>query len=167
MNLYLFQLINSFAGRYSWLDKLGIFFADWFAYLVILSLLVIAWRHRWPKQLLVIPFGSAVAARVVVEIIRFFYHHPRPFVVLADTHKLLDESSYSFPSGHASFFFALATGIYFYNKKLGACYLLLATVISIARVFAGIHWPLDILAGAGLGIATAYLTARFSKTANQ
>jgi len=74
---------------------------------------------------------------------------------LTSVHKLISvsavENLQSFPSGHAIFFFALSTVIYSFNKKLGIFFLAFSTLMSIARIFVGVHWPSDILAGAILG----------------
>ena len=84
---------------------------------------------------------------------RYFYYYPRPFVIFQDVNQLLlHEQTGSFPSGHASFYFALAMGVYLYNKKLGKIYFILAFLISFARVFAGIHWPFDIAGGLAVGV---------------
>jgi len=72
--------------------------------------------------------------------------------------QLLEYSSgRSFPSGHAFFYFALATGILKYNKKIGKIFLILATFISFGRVFSGIHYLSDIIAGALMGILSALI----------
>ncbi len=67
----------------------------------------------------------------------------------------------SFPSDHAVLFFALATGVWLVNKKAGL-FLYVYTIVCIAlpRIFLGIHYPTDLLAGALLGIALGY-SAKF------
>jgi undecaprenyl-diphosphatase len=67
----------------------------------------------------------------------------------------------SFPSDHAVLFFALATGIWFVNKKAGL-FLHVYTIVCIVlpRIFLGIHYPTDMLAGALFGIALGY-SAKF------
>ena len=62
----------------------------------------------------------------------------------------------AFPSGHAAFFFALSTVVYFYNKKAGIGFFVASFLISISRVFGGVHWPTDILAGVLVGIFSAW-----------
>ena len=51
-------------------------------------------------------------------------------------------------------FFALATAVWFANRKWGAWYFILATLMGIARIYAGVHWPLDIIGGAAIGIVS-------------
>ena len=165
INIQLFKLINSWATKNYWLDQLMIFSAEWLGY-VLIALLVGAFLMNRGKywDMVVVSLGSAIVARFVfVEIIRFFYNNPRPFLVLQNVHQLISKDMEpSFPSGHASFYFALATGVYFYNKKAGYIYFVLAGLMGFARIFVGVHWPADIVAGAILGLLTA-VVVRFIK----
>ena len=77
--------------------------------------------------------------------------------------QLIPESGYSFPSGHAAFYFALSMGVYLYNKKLGAAFFVVSVLMGIARIFAGVHWPADILGGALVGIVTALLVNFYAR----
>ena len=95
------------------------------------------------------------------EIIRFFYHRPRPFITL-QVNQLLSENEWSFPSGHSAFFFAMAAAIYFYNKKWGIGFFIAAILMNISRIIAGVHYPTDILSGAIIGGATAYIVFYFA-----
>src|SRR3990167_579734 len=119
MDLEIFQAINNFAGRWGWLDWLGVFLAKDMAYIIV-GVLVILWLlKRESRRAIIIAFISAGIARgVFVTLIRWLYHRPRPILV-TDVHALVVNHEWSFPSGHASFFFALAMGIYLYNKKAG------------------------------------------------
>ena len=69
----------------------------------------------------------------------------------------------SFPSDHAVLFFALSTGMYLVNKKAGV-FLYLYTILGVAlpRIFLGIHYPTDILAGATLGVLLGYSAKWFA-----
>ena len=98
-----------------------------------------------------------------MELIRFFWERPRPFVENNITPLIEHAASASFPSGHAAFFFALGAIVYFYNKKAGILFLLGAAILSSARVFAFLHWPSDILAGAVIGITSAFLVVQLSR----
>ncbi|MEK9157757.1 MAG: phosphatase PAP2 family protein [Patescibacteria group bacterium] len=158
MNTQIFLLINNAAGRWPWLDRFMVFSAEYLMWAMVLVLLVLLATNynRW-KKLVLVSFVSAIVARgIIASIIKYFYSHPRPYWTIVETHLLLaKETQSSFPSGHTIFVFALATGVYLYNKKWGGWYILLACLVGFSRVFVGVHWPLDIMAGAVLGIATA------------
>ena len=65
----------------------------------------------------------------------------------------------AFPSYHAMLFMAIATGLWFLSRRLGAAaYAYVVLVILAPRVYLGMHHPTDVLIGAGLGIALAAAT---------
>jgi len=167
IDFYLFQQINNFAGQNLWSDTLAIFFSQYFGYILIFLLILFLIRNFRKYWLMVVQaFIAAILARfVIVEIIRYVLPKPRPFVE-NHVNLLVDRvNQFAFPSGHAAFFFAIATVVYFYNKKAGILFFLAGFLISISRVFSGIHWPSDILAGALVGILSGYLLIMiFKKT---
>jgi undecaprenyl-diphosphatase len=64
----------------------------------------------------------------------------------------------SFPSDHAALFFCLATILFFISRRAGALALLHALlVVSLTRIYLGIHYPSDILAGMLIGVGFASL----------
>lgn len=68
----------------------------------------------------------------------------------------------SFPSDHAAVYFTLAICLYFVSRKLGIFALCWAFfVTNLPRVYLGLHYPTDIVAGALLGIAIAYPAKNF------
>ncbi|MGD0576985.1 MAG: phosphatase PAP2 family protein [Candidatus Staskawiczbacteria bacterium] len=160
LDLLVFNFVNGFAGKWMWLDYLGMFFAlyfEYFLWLVLLLFLAVNFRKYWKMV-----FEAVVAAIItrffLVEIIRWLWFRPRPFLALNFV-PLINESAReaSFPSGHASFYFALSTIVYCYNKKAGILFYVASFLIVLARVFVGIHWPSDILAGAVLGILMGWI----------
>lgn len=75
-----------------------------------------------------------------------------------DTEALIHWSA--FPSDHAAVFFALATAIFFAWRRAGIlafCYV--AFIICLPRIYLGFHHPTDILGGAAIGVAIAWLAA--------
>lgn len=166
LNESLFFSLNSLAGQSPFSDNLIMFFAEWLPYLMVAFALGIflLWRDEKTKKtgaLLGALAAVAISRGVITEGIRFFYHHPRPAAVLEGVKTLLEEKSFSFPSGHGSFFFALSAVIYSYDKRLGIVFFCLSALMGISRISAGVHYPLDILAGAIIGAAVGFASARF------
>ena len=160
IDLYFFNLINGFAGKWAWLDCFGIFCAKYLGYVllfVLLIFLVVNWKKYW-KMVLEALVAAGFTRFVVAELVRTVWFRARPFVQL-NFAPLINQSSKeaSFPSGHATLFFALATIIYCYNKKAGIWFFVAGFFIAIGRVFVGVHWPSDILAGALLGILMGWI----------
>lgn len=133
-----------------------IFFSQYVLYLVAAGVLVWLFVKRKNIYAFIIVFAPAVFNRLVAtEIIRLFVHSARPFVALHMTSlvSVAQREWYgSFPSGHAIFLFSLATSVWLYDKRFGAALYALALAVGICRVFALLHWPADIFAGAVLGI---------------
>lgn len=103
-------------------------------------------------------FAAAGVALVLVKLINTLYNRPRPFEVVNNMHQLVfHQGGSAFPSGHASVFFAIAMGVYFYRPKWSVLFFAGAALISISRVIAGVHWPLDVLGGALVGILSAWV----------
>ena len=65
--------------------------------------------------------------------------------------------THSFPSGHATVAFACATVLALAVPRLRVPFFVLAALIAFSRVYVGVHYPFDVLAGAvlGVGLATA------------
>ena len=157
LNASLFATINSYAGHSIWLDRIGVFLAIYLTYLIVMGLVyggfLTGWRYG--RRMFWEAISAALIGRfVVVEIIHFFYKHPRPFMV-EQVNQLISESGWSFPSGHTTFLFALSMAVWFYNRKLGYILFAGSLLVGIARIYVGVHWPLDILGGIVLGTATA------------
>jgi len=86
----------------------------------------------------------------------------RPYDINPDIVLLIAKpKDYSFPSGHTMSSFASATAIFWHNKKLGVCALILGAAIAFSRLYLCVHYLTDILGGivigAGFGIAAVLL----------
>ena len=77
----------------------------------------------------------------------------RPYEVIPGLNCLVEKATdWSFPSGHASAAFASAVVIYKSRpKRLGVPCLILAFVISLSRLYVGIHYPSDVICGMIIG----------------
>ncbi len=166
MDYLIFRTINNLAGKSVCLDSLGIFLADRFCY-VLLGILILFLLKNYKKyrSMVIKAFAAGIIAWFfIAELVKFLWVRPRPFVENQVNLLLPHEADGSFPSGHASFFFALSTVVYLYNKKVGILFFIASALISISRVFVGIHWPTDILAGAIAGIFVGWLVNKVART---
>jgi len=157
----IFYLLNSLALKNLVFDYLIIFLADYFQYFLVIAFISLlffrAYLGRQRIKVALTVFVSMIIARFgVVSLIRFFYHRTRPFIDHS-VNWLISNNDFSFPSGHAALFFAMAMAVYFYNKKLGFWFFVAAILMGLSRIIAGVHYPSDIIGGATIGILTAYL----------
>ena len=169
MDEIIFQKINSFAGQWPLLDGLAIFSAEWLGYVLIVVLFIffLKKREKYGSVLVRALIAGFISRFVITEAIRFFWERQRPFVNNSVNLLLSHDATPSFPSGHAAFFFGFSALVYLYNKKLGLWFLIASALVALARVFGGVHWPSDVLAGAGVGIISAYLVDFIAKKIKQ
>lgn len=167
LDLSIFQALNGLANYSPFFDVIAIFFAKYLGYILIGVLLF--WLSRDiaknGKPIFLALCTAFITRFVIVEIIRSLWFRSRPFVDMT-AHLLLknyNPTESSFPSGHASFYFALSTVIYCYHRKLGIWLYGASIVMGISRIVVGVHWPSDILAGAVLGIGLGYISFRCYK----
>lgn len=158
MNNEIFYFFYNFAHRSAWLDSLIVFFADSFPYIVILLAIVfLFFYHRKPLKEILTVFYSGIFAYLLASIFKLFFYTPRPFDALEGIYPLFSRADYAFPSGHATFFFALAFSLLFRHRKTGVIFLIFAILISIARIVTGVHFPVDILGGLCLGFLISFI----------
>lgn len=70
----------------------------------------------------------------------------------------------SFPSGHAASAAAFAAGVALESRGWGAAVAPLAAAVAVSRVYTGVHYPSDVVAGAALGVGAAYVAHRLVPT---
>jgi undecaprenyl-diphosphatase len=164
LDIYIFTGINNFVGKYLWLDTLGIFLAQYFEYILLLILALFLFKNfkRYSGMVIESFFAAILAKEIFVDTIRQLIPTARPFV---NGFKLLiyHPVTASFPSAHAAFYFAIATTVYLHNKKAGLVFLLCASLIAIARVYVGVHWPFDIVVGSLVGVLSAIIVNKIAK----
>ncbi len=157
-----FNFIHQLVGQSRLLDLVAIFFADYSGYILILIALVIIFSvKKYKDRIFNLAFVSLIlllSNGIITQTIRFFFFRERPFVRL-NFAPLIEKSAFeaSLPSGHASFFFALAFAIFYLGeKRWSMIFLATSLIMGISRVYVGVHWPLDIVSGIAVAFVSAY-----------
>ena len=157
-NQIAFSFVHGWAGRSGFFDGLGVFFAEYLAYFMVAGFLVFAYYQKGTRKKIYVFCEGAIAVMLsrglVTEIIRQFYHHERPFSFFHFV-PLIPEAGWSFPSGHMAWFFALSMVIWYVNRKWGYWYFGLSALMGLSRIYVGVHWPYDIIAGMVIGVGSA------------
>ncbi len=95
-------------------------------------------------------------ANLVAWLLKLSIDRSRPSTVYAEPKPLVHAPhDGSFPSGHASTSFACATVLAFAAPRYAPAFYVLAAAIAWSRVYNGVHYPLDVLGGAALGVLVA------------
>ena len=118
-------------------------------WLTLAILAVLLMRRPLVFPLVVIAYFTSAA---IVDVLKLATDRPRPV-----DHPLVPEpTTSSFPSGHAATSFACAATLAWFGPREAAPFLFaVAAAIAYSRVYVGVHYPLDVLAGAAIGLLVA------------
>ncbi|MFA6257376.1 MAG: phosphatase PAP2 family protein [Candidatus Paceibacterota bacterium] len=164
MNNAIFYFFFSLSHQSTLLDNVVIFLAHYLPFLVVFAAFVyLVFYRKSLREFIVVFFSAGVAVLISKFILKILVHSARPPIALPGVQSLLTETSYAFPSDHATFFMALAVALFFVNKKVGWWFLFAALLIGFSRIAVGVHFPIDILGGFVLGAGISYLVAYFAK----
>jgi membrane-associated phospholipid phosphatase len=137
------------------IDKLG---AVW----VALALLVGAAARLGVARTLALgalAFVATFTADSLSFLVKDVTDRARPFEAHPSIHPLYTVHSSSFPAGHASTAFAGAVLLAFVAPRVAPFVLALAAAIAVSRVYVGVHYPTDVLAGALIGAPVGAVAA--------
>jgi membrane-associated phospholipid phosphatase len=134
----------------------------WFAIIIAASLLL----FKKTRNLGVLVLISYAVSGILAQFVKHLVEAPRPSVYFtyAQYHKFVEgvhlAGSNSFPSGHTTTAFSLASVLACFtkNKKLQFLYLILAMATGYSRIYLGQHFLTDVIVGAVLGTLTTIAT---------
>lgn len=149
-----FLAVNQYAGKMSLLDTVAIGAAELMPYLFIVVLGVLWFSADIERKKSSVLAGCSVLVGLLISYaVSLFYFHPRPFMQKLGTSLVSHAPDTSFPSDHTTLVFCIAIFLLFdrRTRKLGTLLCLLSAIGGMARVYVGVHFPLDILGAAVVG----------------
>lgn len=122
------------------------------------SFLLIVLSSGEPK-LTAIASGLALSAsHLPVHVLKQLFPRKRPYLMIEETKFPANPlQDYSFPSGHTTAIFAVVTPYVLFIPQLSIVLIPLGLLVGISRIYLGLHYPSDVLAGGILGSITGIL----------
>lgn len=151
-------IFDSLAQGFSGIGRYGLI---WF----LLGILIFFREEKRDHRFYLLFLATALLASVIPHLLlKPLFGRLRP-VWLPEALVFVPVNDYSFPSGHATFSFTMATLLSAYEPGWKTGLYTLAILISFSRIYLGVHYPLDVIAGGILGTligyTSFYLTRRF------
>ena len=173
----IFQLIN-INLNYPLFDSFFIFFHDFYKNLMFIIPLLTLWffsifkdKKRRLALVILIPLAIIITDQIG-SYIKDYKLRDRPYMAIESnkinllvkvsqnedgSYKQTQSSQKSFPSNHSANIWALSLIVGYLYANVKTYFIILASLISISRVYIGVHYPLDIIFGAIIGISVSSL----------
>jgi undecaprenyl-diphosphatase len=141
---------------------------DYFILAIIALILLALWfvgegmaqRESYHRAIVIAAVSMGSACGFVLAV-NHLYQHDAPFKAMPELMDTVNRIFYpivdpSFPSNTSAVTFAAAASLWQRSHKIGALMLIPAVLMPFAKVYAAVYWPSDVVAGAILGVLTAY-----------
>jgi len=159
----LFLAINATPSTPRWLIDIAIAIANDVIYVVPL-VLALLWLSgdRIRREAAVRAFCVAMLAQGINQLIGLMWTHPRPFMIGLGHTFLAHAPDSSFPSDHVTMFASIALTLLVVGvRSYGWLMVLAGVAVAWARVFVGVHFPLDMAGGVGVSLLAYAIVAPF------
>lgn len=159
-------LLEIFTGNpQSWsvLVLLSIFCAKFLIYIIPLHLCMLWFCGEQMERRVALSICTSICMALFIGyLISLIYFHPRPFAVGLTNPLIQHRSTASFPSNHALTIASYTANLYFYRYKVAFKFsTIFLCLICWGRIFVGVHYPFDILAGIILGYLVSWSIIQF------
>lgn len=143
-----------------------------FLLLIIIAAILYAQitRRKTLKKVAIIALAALLFSDAIAFVLKHMVHETRPFMSLDNVRLLVREDDLnSFPSGHTTSTVAVVTALILNMKELSKKHYLIldivlvifAVLIGFSRMYVGVHYPGDVLAGAVIGLIGAFTINHF------
>jgi len=163
--------LNGWVGTFPVLDNIvDVVVSDYLVPVALSTALLGLWfagknpeiRERYQKAVFV-GMSAIGLSNLSVFVINHIYFRPRPFTQYEVSLLFYRPTDSSFPANPAAIAFGVAIAVWMVNRRFGWALIAIASIFSISRVYAGVFYPSDIVAGALMGVMAAYLLSKVRK----
>ena len=153
-------------------DLLMPFITDFDNWLIPVVLIVIFLGFKYKKRGLIAVgcgiIGVAISDQLTSTFLKPLTGRARPCFELENVRLIIDQvRSLSFPSSHAANISVTAVIFSHFFPKAKIYLIILAVSVSFSRIYVGVHYPSDVIAGAGIGVIAGILIIKIYKISSQ
>lgn len=160
-NKNLFFDIYHLSLQNSLIDTLMIFGAVNLIYVIfILMLILYILGDPRDKKAIFLTLTSFIISQIVLRLIHLIFYEPRPFITFHLTPLIQGVPNPSFPSEHTTTLFVFAFSYFFCRSRFKMIFMIFAIWTGLARIYVGVHYPLDILGGILLGLISVLIARK-------
>lgn len=166
----LFLLINAPLGLTGLPLALAVFAAKDLIYVALLIMIGLwLWGNKIQKQMLLLAAIAAVLGLIISAVIGHVWFQARPFAQGLGNTYLQHVPDSSFPSDHVTFLASISFMLLWHRttRLVGFILFLITIVVAWARVFVGIHFPIDMFGALALGFLSALIVISCHKPINR
>lgn len=167
----IFAHIAQIGGKTPWADHFFLALSYWLFYFVLAAIFVrMFYKISMARSLIekkkffiegIVIIFSVLLTWIIVTLIKALVGFPRPFEVVEGIRVLrIHGLGESFPSGHTAIAAALAGAIKPYHHRAGLLLILFALLVGLSRVYLGVHFPVDVIAGFLIGLVISDLVQK-------
>lgn len=159
INNDLFRIINGLGKEFQYINLPMIIVAKYTVFfLAIFVILFWFTKNKENKIMLVCASVAFILAEIIGKFTGLLHFNNQPFAVFADTNQLIEKAiDNSFPSDHTILFFSFCMSFWLFKKGKWIVWILLAILVGVSRIWVGVHYPLDVIVGAFIGIVSAII----------
>ncbi|WP_284646649.1 undecaprenyl-diphosphatase [Paenibacillus silviterrae] len=158
-NIQLFRWMNDLGKQYEKLNPAMIFIAERLVFFLVIGMIVLWFsRDKLNRMMVVCGVMTFALAELLGKAAGMIHSHHQPFAELPDVNRLIEKAvDNSFPSDHTILFFSFAATFWLFRRKSGVIWLGIAFLVGFSRIWVGVHYPVDVLAGAVISVVSALI----------
>ena len=163
LNTSLFLWLNASANPSAGVLAFAKLFAD-YAIALVPAVLVMGWLRagELTRKHLLLATVAGLAALLINQVIGLVWQHPRPFMIGLGHTYIPHAADSSFPSDHLTLLWAVAFSLLPYRttRRVALALTLLGIPMAWARIYLGVHFPMDMLGAALVALLSAVVCSR-------